>query len=375
MTARHEIWLTNDRGVRLVLLDNVEQFNWNRVVNGIGRCSVVLPDGFDRGLIGIDYRIEIWRAAEEGLPLALENSFMIRRPHTETNTATTTKIDLNGVGGNDLLKRRVVAWVAGSAEARKTDFIDDMMKDIVRENLGALAGNDPDGNSRSFDAAFFSVDPDTGLGPSITKSFSWRNVLDVLQDLSEAAREAGDQVYFAVEPANVTDYIFKTYINQLGQDRRFPGGFNPITFSVEDGNIEFPSLDEDYDEELNYVYGAGQGEGAGRNIQTAFDLAAMNRSIWGRREGFRDSRQEDTDAGVTAEAQAKLSEGRPKRRFSAELTSIAGSRYGLDWGFGDRVTVTYADRQFDAMIWSVSISVDEDGLETVIGRVEVEDVA
>lgn len=374
MTDRHEIWISRDDGTRLSIVDNVVSFRWNKVANGVGRCSIVLEEDFDRTLIAVDRKIEIWRAPIGG-ELRLENAYLIRRIGTQTNIRPLTRIVLHGVDGNDLLRRRIIAFAAGSSESKKTDNIDDMMKAIVRENLGSLAGNDPDGNSRSFDASFFSVDPDFGLGPSITKSFAYRKVLLVLEDLSEAARIAGDQVYFAVVPHNVSEYLFRTYINQIGQDRRSPGGNDPITFSLRDGNIEIPDLEEDFDDEENYVFGGGQGEAAARNIQTAFDLARINRSIWGRREAFRDARHESTDAGVTAEAEARLSEGRPKRRFFTSLLSVQGSRYGLDWDFGDRVTVVYAEQQFDGLVWSVKGSVDDEGLETIEGRLEVEDVA
>jgi hypothetical protein len=373
--SKHELWLTRDNGNRIALLDSVVRFEYNKIVNGIGRCTILLPEHFDRSLLGIDYKIEIWRSAEANFPLRLENTYRIRRPIVENDLSGMKVYEIHGVDGSELLLTRIVAFAAGSGEADKTDFVDDMMKVIVRENLGAAAGLDPDGFSRSFDAAYFAVDPNFSLGPVITKSFAYRYVLTLLQDLSEVAREAGNQVYFGIFPNNVTGYIFRTFLNQVGQDRRYPGGFNPVIFSLDMGNISTPVLEDDYENEENYIYAAGQGEEAERNIQTAYDLARMTRSIWGRREGFKDSRHEELDAGVVAEAQAKLAEGRPRRRFSCALTSIEGSRYGSDWDFGDRVTVVYDDQQFDGMIWSVSASVDGEGLEKINARFEVEDVA
>lgn len=376
MKGKYELWLTRDNGDRVTLLDPAVKFSFNKIVNGVGTCIVSLPETFNLELLGIDYKIEVWRSPEEGQALRLENAYLIRRIEIATNASAMTTRTLYGNDGNDLLNRRIVAWAAGSAQAEKTDFIDDMMKAIVRENLGALSGNDPGGYSRAFPAAFFSVAPDVGLGGSITKAFAYRNVLSILQDLSEISRIAvSDQVYFWIAPANVTDYIFRTFIDQVGQDRRFPGGTNPTTFSLELGNVQIPNLEDDYDQEQNAVYGAGQGAGAARTIAIAHDIPGMNRSIWGRREGFRDARHEATVAGVASEAWASLSEHRPKRRFSTELTSIEGSRYGIDWDFGDRVSVTYADTQFDGMIKAVSVVVSDDGAEKITGRFEVEGVA
>lgn len=375
MTVAHEIWLARDNGTRLTILDRVERFEWTRAINNIGRCTITLPGDFDRSLLKIDNQIQIQRAPSPTSILRLEDSYFIRRPIVTTNESGLTRIQVHGVSPIELLTRRIVAYAAGSAQANKTDFADDMMKAIVRENLGALAGVDGFGDSRSFDATYFGVAPDFGLGPSLTKAFSRRNVLLILQDLAEAARTAGNEVFFAVVPATATTFEFRTFTGQPGLDRRFPDGTNPIVFSLDRGNFELPFLEDDFEFESNYVYGGGQGEGVGREIQEVRDLVRINTSIWNRREAFRDARHESTAAGVLDEAESSLAKGRPKRRFTAIVLSSEGSRYGLDWDFGDRITVEYLGEQFDGLIRIVRVNVNNEGLETVEGRVEVEDVA
>jgi len=366
----YELWLTNDRGGRIDLLDEAESFSWNKVINDIGHCQVRLHGTYDLTQLQRDYRIEIWRSPSDTAKLKLENIFFIRRINPETTADGLDRITVFGVDPTELLKRRIVAYAAGSAQANKTDFIDDMMKDIVRENLGATAAA-----ARDYTANGFTVQPDAGLGPNITKAFSRRNVLTILQDLSDAARVAGNEVYFMVVATSVTTFEFRTFINQPGQDRRHGTSVTPMLFGLDYGNLENPSLDEDYEEEVNFVYGGGQGEAAGRNIQTAQDNVRINQSTWNRREAFRDSRHEATNAGVLSEAQARLNEGRPRRKFQANLLSVENYRYGLDWNFGDRITTEYFKRQYDSLIRAVEISVDQDRKEIVRGRVEVEDVA
>lgn len=366
----YELWLTNDRGDRIDLLDEAEGFSWNKVINDVGHCEVRLHGTYERIQLQPDFRIEIWRSPSDAARLKLENIFFIRRIITETMADGLDRITVFGVDPTELLKRRIVAYAAGSAQANKTDFIDDMMKDIVRENLGATAAA-----ARDYTANGFTVQPDAGLGPSITKSFARRNVLNIIQDLSDAARVAGNEVYFMVVPTSVTTFEFRTFINQPGQDLRHGHSASPVIFGLDYGNLENPSLEEDYEEEFNFIYGGGQGEGAARVIQTAQDNNRINTSIWNRRETFRDARHEATGAGVTSEAQAMLTEGRPKLRFQANLLSVENSCYGLDWNFGDRVTTEYMKRQFDSLIRAVEISVDQNRKEIVSGRVEVGDVA
>lgn len=375
MTTKHELWVTDDKGDRLLLLDNVESFQWNRVINDVGRCRVQLPGDFDQTLLRVDNHIEVWRASDLTEKLRLENAFFIRRTRSFTNPGGLTTVRVFGVDPNDFLKRRIVNYTASSAEARKTDNADDMMKAIVRENLGPGAGVDTFGATRNFDSDFFQVQADATLGPSITKNFSFRNVHLVLQDLSNAARQAGTEIYFAIVPVSPTLFEFQTYLDQPGQDRRFPDGDNPIIFSLDRGNLQQPSLEDDFEDEVNFVTGGGQGAGGARTIDEERDLDRINRSIWNRREAFRDARQENLAAGVSDQAQARLTEGLPKRRFATSLLSSENARYGIDWDFGDRITVEYLKQQFDAFIRAVSVNVDEEGGEIVEGRIEVLDVA
>jgi len=244
------------------------------------------------------------------------------------------------------------------------------MKAVVRENLGALAAVDRDYTDNGF-----SVQVDVSLGPSITKAFSRRNVLDLLQDLSGIARENGTDVYFSVVPTTVNTFEFQTFIEQPGVDRRYPGGDSPYIFSTSRGNLSMPYLEDDYEDEANFIYAGGQGQGDAREIQTAQNDDSINQSIWNRREAFRDARNEDTAAGTLADAEAMLTSSRAKRRFNAMLLSGENARYGLDWNWGDRVTVEYLGERLDALIRAVNVNVDTSGLETVEGRVEVEQPA
>jgi len=366
----YELWLTNDEGNRLDLLDETIRFTWSKILNRIGRCEVVLSGKYDFSLLKRDYKIEVWRSPSPDTSKKLENVYFIRRRIGETLLDGQTQYSVHGLDANDLLNRRIVAYSAGSNEAAKTDYVDDMMKAVVRENLGALAAA-----ARDYTDNGFSVQVDVSLGPSITKAFSRRNVFDLLQVLSDIARENGTEVYFAVVPTTVNTFEFQTFIGQPGVDRRYPNGDSPYVFSLARGNLSMPMLEDDYEDEANYIYAGGQGQGDAREIQTAQDNDSINQSIWNRREAFRDARNEDTGAGTLAEAEAMLTSSRAKRRFYSTLSNGENSRYGLDWNWGDRVTVEYLGERLDAIIRVVNVNVDSDGLETVEGRVEVEQPA
>lgn len=374
MASEFEVWLTEDNGRRFQLLEEFISLNYTRVLNGIGTLTLVQPSDFDITIAKIDRKIEVWRKPSTGTQI-LENAFFIRKPLTRTRSDGVTNFRLSAPDLNELLSRRIVAFSAGSSQAEKSDFADDMMKEIVDENLGSSAGA-----GRDLTAAGFTIAADVSLGPSLDKAFSRRNVLDIIKDLSDAARDDGTEVYFDViqsSPAVGVDNAileFRTYISQRGQDRRSGSGSEPIQIGLEFGNLEFPEFEEDYTEEVNFVYAGGQGEGEDRLIQTASDDGRINLSLWNRREVFRDARHQQVAASVLNTAESRLIEGRPKQRFSGELISIPGSEYGKDWGFGDRVTVIYEGRQLDAMVRAVSVSLSQTGDERILGLLEVTSV-
>lgn len=368
--ADHNIWLSRDDGTRLALL-NGDFIDLEYVISlhQIGACSILLPGDFDRDLLAIDNMIEIEREPDGGM-MYLERAFFLRRRRRWTDNQGQRFYQIGGLDGLYLLNGpgRIIANAAGSSQASKTDQADDMMKAVVREQMGTSAAA-----ARQWNSSHFSVQADLAAGPSITKAFAWREVLRVLQDLAGAADAAGTPVYFDVVPVEPGKFEFRTFTGQPGQDRTYPNGNNPIVFSEEFGNLAEPDLEEDYSDEVTYVYCGGQGEGTARTIVEVEDATRSGRSIWGRREAWQDARQDTSTNGITAAANARLAEGKPKIRFGAKLLDVPGSVYGKDWRWGDKVSCIDEGQQHDGIVKVVRVKVDKDGKEDIDARVEVEE--
>jgi hypothetical protein len=240
-----------------------------------------------------------------------------------------------------------------------------MIKAIARENLGSSAYD----VNRDLSGLSFTVAPDLSAGASVTKKFSWKNILGILKEIADASWEAGTELYFDVEPMVVSEtqigFELRTYTGQIGMDRSAS-----VFFGKEWGNLASPKLEKDYGEEVNYVYAGGQGEGSDRTIIQALDSPRIGASPWNRREVFADARNETLVAGVTGKAFAALKAGRPRMRFSGSLLDTEQTRYGIDWSFGDKVTVEYRGIQFSGMIRAVRLELNEDGDETVDCKIE-----
>jgi len=351
--AKYQIYLTSDRGTRVTLLDQFTELEYTKVVNDVGVLRGLWPaEAFDPAWLTDDYRVEVWRAAMDDSPYMLDFAGFLRAYQQSTRDGI-AEVAANWTDYNELLARRIVAYADGSAQADQTDEADDMMKKIVRQNLGDECVD----NARNLTAWGLAVEAYTALGPSIEKKFSRRVVLDVLQELSDAAATKGTRVYFALEPRPDATCLFRTWVGQPGSDRTYPGGNNPVLVGLEYGNLLEPALEHDATAEENYIYAGGVGEGDVRTIQVASSAARIGVSAVGRREGWVDATNADTDAGVESEAEAALEERKAVDRFSGTLIEIPACIYGRDWGLGDRVTATYRGQTHDCLVKTVTVHI------------------
>jgi len=156
------------------------------------------------------------------------------------STGKPDTIVISGPDLNDLLVRRIIAYDAGTAEAKKNAEADDMMKEYVDENLGPSAVA-----ARQLPTELgFEIADDQTAGPTLEYGAEFNNLFDVLSDISDRAAEDGTRVYFGVIPI-VRDGIviprFVTRVGQWGDDRtgtiRMGEGVRKSTLMV--AGIEF----------------------------------------------------------------------------------------------------------------------------------------
>lgn len=367
--AQHQVIVHNALGDRLGELATVTSFRYTKVVNGYGTFELSAPEEeWPETWRGLDYQYHFWRRANGG-EWKVDFIGLQRDVARDTPTGNTV-LTISGVDQNELLARRIVAYAAGSAQAQKTDNLDDMMKAIVRENLGSSAVD-----GRNITSSFrFTVAADQGLAPSIAKGFAWENVLDTLQDLSDtsAGQASGAKdLYFEIALASYNGnhqplFQFRTYINQPGVDRTYPNGRDPIVFSLKNANISNVHHERVYSDEINYVYAGGLGEGSDRNVQSAGDTLRINTSPLNRRETFANASHVE-DAAVVQVAYEELNAGIPTRSISATILDTETSPYQRAWNHGDKVTVFYGTKTFDEVIRVTEVRV-VNKKETITGQ-------
>jgi hypothetical protein len=355
VSASYEIHLLEAaRDHRLDIIDDFAALNYAQRTNALGSFSLAVPAStFNISYAHLDGRIIVWRTPIDGHPY-IDFAGLIRGVTRQYRDGQ-AHVVLGGPDYNDLLRRRVVAYAATTSEARKADQADDMMVEIVDENLGASAAA-----GRDITALGFSVAASPSAGTIVRGDFSYKNVLDTLQAVSDASRATpGTQAFFGVVPINSGwEMEFRTNVPQWGQDHAAPGGAHgPVIFSLEHGNMANSMLEWDRREETTVVYGGGQGEGLAQPVVEVADAAREAKSPLNRCESF-----VNVNAPTTLElidgANAKLDEHFVKRRFTFDTVEVPSTRYGLHWGFGDAVTAVYAGEEHVLHVAAVEVSVE-----------------
>lgn len=389
--ATYDLWMTDAYGARLALLDQETYFNYSISVHSIGTIQVGIPYEVIKKKLGYgnvflpDRQIEVWRNPGKGFSTNLERVYFIRKSNTyQRKEDGALMVSLYGRDAKDLLNRRYVIQAEETSPTLKTDYADDMMKSIVSEQMlyGSVLGkNGVQNNNRAFPEAYFSVQGNTSRGPTITRDFSNKKVLDACREIHDAtvekniASSANRVIYFDVMETIGTNgrigFEFQTFENYRGTDLT-----NGVRYSVDNGNIESPSLNLEYYDEVNAVFSKGQGRGGNRINELVENTNRIGASPWARTELVISS-----SAKTTARAQAigyqALRENRPIRRLDAVFLSTPGDRthpqslYGVDWKVGDLLPVNFAEQYFEVEVKIVYVSVNDAGVETLTGRTNV----
>jgi hypothetical protein len=348
--------------------------SYTLVQNDYGVAVMTFPEElFDRTQLEVDAILEIERKPTGLTSYVQEWQGFIRKWSYVDKPDGTVNVIVTAHHCNELLRRRDIAYRSHLPQAEKTGPADDIMKAYVRENASNLAPVDEAGRARDFGSEFV-VEADAGLGPEVSRQGSFKDLLQVLQQISESTiPKDGNNIYFGMEygrSGGLATFTFKTYVDQVGTDRTVTDGSSPVIFSKARENLKDATYTVDWSEEWNYIWGLGPGEGSTRIIDPEKDVPRHTLTKWSRRENYQDARGETTQLGVAIKAFERLQKERPRELFSGQLIDTPQHPYGSEWFFGDKVTAEFLDNQFDGNIQSLRVDIKEDGDEKITARID-----
>jgi hypothetical protein len=361
--AKYTLWWYDDKGMPQGIIDDHSGLKYQRSQNAYGLLDVFMPlQRYEASSFGLDHRFTVTRKIPGKLVQIDTDTVYFHRDPMYMIKGGKEVVRMRAYDANYLLAGRTVDYAAGSAQADKTDPIDDMMKEIVLENFGSSAPAARDISD------LLAIQSSTADGPSLTKAFARKNVLQLFQKLSLASIEAGTPVYFDVVASSATDLEFQTFINQRGTDRTATSR-NPIQLFHGENFID-ATYSIARGKEATVCQVGGRGEGSARTTVEVENTDRLGESALNRREIFVDSRQDSDSDRLTATGQAALHKRRPDKRLTGQLVNSPGFKYGEDWGFGDKLTVTVFGITLDVRVSDVTVEVTGRGEESITAGFE-----
>lgn len=359
----YQVWVCDTQGTRLYPINEFKALGYALVVNDVGEMSVTLNSPLSSSEIGPDYRLEIERAVNnQSAQVEGNTQWFVYRIQNDWMSDGTRSQTILARNANCILDRRIVAYRSDSAYANITnDNADSIMKQIVRTNYGSLATD----TARQ---TALSIDGDTGEGALTSMQMARQRVLDSLKQLADYSAQQGTPLFFGMTWTGFT-FQFSTRKTSWGNDRRQGVGLS-FVISVDSDAVGEASLVEDYDGERNFVYAGGEGDDTVRTVQTAEDTNRSGRGPYSRIEDWVDVQSTD-DAIILAGARSAVNALKPRKTLSATLRSTVGSLYGVDWNWGDFITVTAGDDSFNCRIDAVQVQVDGPN-ETITAQIRSE---
>jgi hypothetical protein len=361
---RYEIDWYTDTGVKLGVIQAFTSLEYVRTENTIGSMILTIPFKLMRYEdFAVGQLFEIWREKHGSLELQNDTAYFLQDWQFYTDGEGREYIQLFATDANWLLDTAIVWAYAGTSQAEKTGKPDDIMKAIVREQLGELA---------VAERRKLSVQNDVSAGgESITKAFAYRNVLTVLQELADVANENGVYLVFDVVRTAPATFQFRTYAGQRGTDHSRTSG-DPRLVGKQYGNLDEAAFGTFHSDERNWVLVAGKGEESNRLTVQRYNTSRIGSSKWNRREYFKDSRDNDTTAALQADGDEVLNDYKPKQILTGRLLDTPGMQFGVHYQFGDIVTAQAFGYNVDCHISSVRVKVDQDNGEQIDVRLRGE---
>lgn len=321
----------------LGLYDDAISLQYRKVVNEPGLAVMIVPDGHailsqlvDDLLMEVYF---IYRPAIIFGEVTDQSDFLglYRDKQVVTDADGNVHYMLFFPSAIEALGRNIIAWPAGTGS--KTTWTSQTMgniaADIVTWNCTSSATT-ANGRYRTANPVRSMAVTAVGGTPTINYSESYRNVLEVVQELA-----AGGGFDFDVIRNGATANLkFQEYAGQLGADKSAS-----IIFDLSLDNIHSAALNGERLKEKTVAIVAGAGAGASRTISVR---TGVNQGASNDYEIFADARS-NADSELAAIGDSKMLELQARISVDTDFAPSSGYVYRRDYGLGDLVTVSFGD--------------------------------
>lgn len=322
-------------------LSGFQSLVYGRKANDVGELAIVLPlRRFRPQLFTQDSVIVV----KENGNLANDTIWLVKHIEVSNDWLTVTCEDALA-----FLKRRYILFGVGTAQAEKFQALDDMLKQIARENVT----NATDIN-RNF--AGITTAANTGRAQADRMAFAWKNVLSTMQEIAQNSKRLTYYLTYDIVMSTPKTGVFTTWTGVRGVDRRT--GQQQRTFTL-NNFAPGATLTIDYEGRATKITALGAGQNEVRRNATVTDPAPLYDTRWGvAEEIIEDGNQTDTTV-LQSLARAELGRRTAKITFTGTLIEAGGVRYGRDFGYGDILPVDAFGYQFACRVVTVQTTVSQ----------------
>jgi len=339
----------------------------SQVANGVGELKLELPSWFDPRLVGPYQFVDVWRRPVGG-PRQLWRYVTLAHPLAQSETGTSF-YSLQASSLNVILDWRV----RDNPNTDETQPVDTLLTSwanrclTYEDSYSGFAGSNVAWRdlSRWFG---WRVATARAVGPSVLAKAGSGSLLQFCQDVVKMGAQAGDPWFFDIVPAGSDTafglrfglYRYQRGVDLTGLDPQRAAAL-PLILSREAGDLSKLEYNVDCTGEVNFVWRLTGGFAGIRDARTR---SGYLRYPLARREKY---------GGPDADLDAMLREGLPQRVARAEVADTARHRFGVQWGWGDKMLVRLentgrASHDVTTLVMradSVTIDVDDAGRETV----------
>ncbi len=358
----YQVRIKDTTGSVIAVIVDELRIGFTRRVNAPGNHAIIFPgQSTFIDSIGLDYQVEVHRRLNPSVPFYLEYEGFHRSDMRQTSNKGLRLFTSFGAGYEHLLKRRAILYPNGSAQASKSGVGETVMKAYVDENAGPAATFPPRLLASGVTTGL-SMQADGAAGLTWTGDRSFQNLLQVVQDIADAA-----DVDFRVLGTGDALFEFRAQATPIGIDRTVSGaaaGVAPVIFSLDRSNMELPLYALNRSEEVTAAIIMGQGIDSDRVVIQRTDATRIADSPWNRIEIARGAGNESATGGLNAVGDRLLEALRPRESFNFEPIQIESLQYGRDYFLGDLVTARYESIERDVQIETVNIQV-QNGKELI----------
>lgn len=347
--AEYELYFYTPDNVLEAVVTGYIEIHYTLIVNEISAATIVLSGQYS-GNLDEDTRIEIYRDGS----LVGDTQFFVIGASLKLGADGSYTTEIQAAGAMVILSWPVVNYAPGLLQSHHTDYAGNIVKQLVRQNIGSLAAD----SGRDMSARL-AVQADTDDGAAIVLDVGWRRLLDSIKEAAALSAESGTAIYYDIVKSGNTLEL-QTFAGQRGTDRS-----TAVVLSPERGNLTNVSLAKDYSPAASRVIVAGTGQELWRNVVEVANTAQANNSPWGYiKEHFYSTDRATTTTEAVHFGEAYLNLNANKVTLSGTPLNIGSLAYGVDYRWGDKITIEFLGYIAIVSLDRVSVRV-RDGAENV----------